>query len=72
MTRKRVPLLWADIQFDLGVALTRLGLRAALATLGGQDGGQEKNTALLKQAVDAFKEALKEQTRERDGRSTGP
>ena len=47
-----MPLDWSTTQRNLGIALLRLGER-------------ESGTAKLKLAVDAFREALKEYTRER-------
>jgi hypothetical protein len=51
-TRERVPLDWAGIQNNLGLALWRLGER-------------ESGTARLEEAVAACREALLERTRER-------
>ena len=50
--RERVPLDWATIQNNLGVALFRLGER-------------ESGTELLEEAVVAYRAALEERTRER-------
>ena len=50
--REREPLVWAGSQYDLGLALLRLGER-------------ESGTAKLEEAVATFREALKEATRER-------
>ncbi len=50
--RERVPLQWATIQNDPGIALQ---------TLGNREGGTER----LEEAVAAYREALKENTRER-------
>src|SRR5262249_25066632 len=49
--RERVPLDWALTQNNLGVALSSLGER-------------ESGTARLEEAVAAYREALKERTRE--------
>jgi len=51
-TRARVPLDWAMMQSNLGVALSRLGER-------------EGGTGKLEEAVATQREALKERTRER-------
>jgi hypothetical protein len=51
-TRERVPLDWAMMQSNLGLALARLGER-------------EAGTAKLEEAVAVQREALKERTRER-------
>ena len=50
--RERVPLDWAATQNNLGFALWKLGER-------------ERGTAKLEEAVAAYREALKEYTRER-------
>ena len=52
-TRERVPRDWADTQFNLGIALSGLGVG-------------ESSDARFEEAVAAFREALKEQTRERE------
>ncbi len=52
MTRDRVPLEWAAIQNNLGIALS---------TMGEREGG----TARLEMAVAAYRAALEERTRER-------
>jgi len=52
LTRDREPLQWAQAQFDLGNALSALGLR-------------EIGTAHLEEAVAAYREGLKEGTRDR-------
>ena len=51
-SRDRVPLQWATTQYNLGNALSILGVR-------------ESNTAHLKEAIQAYREALKERTRDR-------
>jgi hypothetical protein len=51
-TRERVPLDWADIQNNLGLALLSLAER-------------EKGRARLKEGLAALREALKERTRDR-------
>jgi tetratricopeptide (TPR) repeat protein len=51
-TRERAPLQWAATRTNLGNALLALG-------------GRESGTALLEEAVTAFREALQENTRER-------
>jgi hypothetical protein len=51
-THERVPLHWAATQYNLGNALWRLGER-------------ERGTGKLEEAVAAYREALKEHTRER-------
>jgi tetratricopeptide (TPR) repeat protein len=51
-TRERVPLDWANTQYNLGNALSALGTR-------------ESGTAKLEEAITAYREALKERTRER-------
>jgi len=51
-TRKRVPLLWAVTQNNLGTALLTLG-------------GRESGTTRLEEAVTAYRLALEERTRER-------
>jgi tetratricopeptide (TPR) repeat protein len=61
-TREHVPLDWATTQNGLGLALTKWGVTVAL---GQEPGWQEKSTVRLEQAVDAFKEALRERTREK-------
>ena len=52
MPRERVPLQWAMTQNNLGNALESLGER-------------ESGTARLEEAVAAYRDALKEYTRER-------
>jgi tetratricopeptide (TPR) repeat protein len=52
MDARACAALWAATQDNLGMALGTLGVR-------------EKGTAKLEEAVVAFREALKEQTRER-------
>ena len=52
LTRQRVPLQWATIQNNLGVALRHLGIR-------------ERGTAQLQEAIAALREALQERTLER-------
>ena len=56
--RERVPLDWAMTQSNLGTALSMLGERR----------GDEKT---LEEAIAAFREALKEHTRERVPLSSG-
>ena len=51
-SRERVPLKWAMVQNNLGLALTRLGER-------------QHDTARLEEAVAAYRAALKEYTRDR-------
>src|SRR5262249_17316457 len=49
---ERVPRDWAETQHNLGIALSSLGER-------------ESGTANLEEAIAAYREALKERTRER-------
>ena len=53
VTRARVPLEWAETQFDLGNALGRLGER-------------ESGTARLEEAIDAYRAALEVLTKDAD------
>jgi tetratricopeptide (TPR) repeat protein len=54
-TRERVPLAWAGTQNNLGIVLVDLA---------GRETGRERGTAKLEEAVAAYREALKERTRE--------
>lgn len=79
-TRERVPLEWAATQYNLGAALSKLGeletdptllmdfvevYRAARDGRTRERGTQMIDPAPFRQAVDAYREALKEYTRER-------
>ena len=59
LSRERVPLEWARMQYYLGTALYSLG--TALSILGELEGGTER----LEEAVEAYRAALEEFTRER-------
>jgi tetratricopeptide (TPR) repeat protein len=72
-TRERAPLEWAAAQYNLGLALTSLGQRGGdtgfledgqlVVSAGTPDEGTGEKR--LEQAVAAYREALKEYTRER-------
>ena len=61
-TRDREPRGWAATQNNLGTALKALGEREARKALG----EWEASTAWLEEAVTAYREALKEYTRDRE------
>jgi tetratricopeptide (TPR) repeat protein len=63
VSRNQAPLQWATIQNDLGDVLRKLGERGAVLKKFGER--EDDDTGRLEEAVTAYREALKERTRER-------
>jgi tetratricopeptide (TPR) repeat protein len=64
-TRERAPFEWAETQTNLGNALYRLGRNESSTARLHEAGAREHGVVRLHEAVVAYREALKERTRER-------